>query len=345
MKRSILKTAALAALAAPMIAFGGSALAAPKVLKLAHQWSAPQNGHGDDRSVLAAKFAKLVDKYSNDNLKVQVYPGNSLIKPRQQWDALKSGALDMAVIVPSYFSGKVTELRGFNMMGLLDSNAAAYKFDHGQGGTVVKNLYKKHGIKMLVWVWMPETVGYRKDKVPTPSGLKGMRMRGPGPAIEKIYANNGAGVVSMPSSDLYSALQTGAIDGAITTFSSMHSYKLYEHLKYVAESPTHGGLIYAAAPLVMSNSVWKGLNQAQQQAIMKAAKKMQPWVKKRTDEEATRNIAFFKKQGVDVFQLTPAQFQDWMKAAKPIVNHYATLSKTAAKIVKYARQANKSVNQ
>jgi TRAP-type C4-dicarboxylate transport system substrate-binding protein len=336
---------ALALLSICLIAFAGNALADPTVLKLAHQWSAPHNGKGDDRSLMAQKFAQYVDRYSNGTLKVQVYPGNSLIPPRQQWDALTSGALDMAVIVPSYFSGRVSELRGLNMLGLVNSNAAAYKFINGPGGQVIKKLYEKHGVRPLVAFWGPESIGFRKQKVTTPSGLKGLKMRGPGPAIEKVYANNGASVVSMPSSDLYTALQTGALDGCITTFISMHSYDLYENLHYIAISPSRGGLLYAPSTLVMSNTVWKQLTKQQQKAIHKAAAKVQPWVEQQTQKEATRNAQFFKKHGVHVYQLTPKQFGAWMDAAKPVVKAYADTSPIAAKIVKYAHQANQSVTQ
>lgn len=327
-----------------LFSFCGVAVASsPTVLKLAHQWPAPQNGKGDDRSLMAVKFARQVEELSNGALKVQVYPGNSLIPPRQQWNALRSGALDMAVIVPSYFSGQVSEFSGLNMMGLVNSNAAAYQLMEGPGGDVLRNLFKEHGVRLLASQWGPETVGFRNQQVTEPSGLKGLRMRGPGPAIEKVFANSGAGIVSMPSSDLYTALQTGAIDGAITTFISMHSYRLYENFKYVAVSPTNGGLLYAMSPLVMSNATWKKLTKAQQKVIEKAAKAIQPWVRKQTDSEAKRNAKFFESQGVHVYKLTDKQFDAWMDAAKPIVDAYANSSKTASEIVKYARETNKSV--
>lgn len=328
-----------------MMFIAPSAFAATKVLKLAHQWPAPHGDSGDVRSVMAAQFADYVDKYSNGALEVQVYPGNSLIPPRQQWDAMKSGALDMAVIVPSYFSGRVSELRGLNMMGLLSSNDAAYRFQDGEGGDALRQLFVNNGVRPVIWQWAPETVGFRKQKIATPDGLKGLRMRGPGPAIEEVYSNSGAGVVTMPSSDLYTALQTGALDGAITSFTSIRSYNLYEPFAHIAVSPTRGGLVYAAAPLVMSNTVWKELTPDQQNVIRKAAQKVQPWVKEQTDKEATENAAFFNKHGVDVYQLTPTQFDAWMQAAKPVVQSYAKQSSAAAKIVKYANKANQAQSQ
>lgn len=317
---------------------GVAAASSPVVLKLAHQWTAPQNEEGDDRSVMAIKFAQEVEKLSDGALKVQVYPGNSLIPPQQQWNALRSGALDMAVIVPSYFTGQVPVLAGLNMMGLLNSNSAAYDFMEGPGGDTLRKVFEDHKIRLLVSQWGPETVGFRDQKVTIPSGLKGLRMRGPGPAIEKVLAGSGAGIVSMPSSDLYTAIQTGAIDGVITTFISMHSFRLYENLKYIAVSPTDGGLLYAMSPLVISDATWKKLSKEQQEIIEKAAKSVQSWIRKATDSEATRNIAFFKGEGVDVYKLTDEQFDAWMNAAKPVVDSYADTSEAASKIVKYARE-------
>lgn len=321
-----------------MATFGTRAFAAkPTVLKLAHQWPAASGEGGDHRSLWADKFAAEVEKQSGGSLKVEVYPGNSLVQPKQQWSALRSGALDMAVIVPSYFTGQAPELEILNMMGVVNSNDAAYEFDRGEGGRLIRKYYESQGIRPIASMWGPETLGLRSKKVMMPEDVKGLKLRGPGPAIEKVFASQGAGIVSIPSSDLYTALQTGVLDGAITTFISIRSFHMYEAMKYVIMSPSDGGMLYANSPIVMSKARWDQLDDEQQEIITKAAKEVEPWVMQATADEATDSAEFFRDKGVEVYNLSEEAFKAWIEAAQPIVDAYAKRSDTAAGIVEAAR--------
>src|SRR5574340_1188624 len=79
------------------------AWAAPMVLKISHQFPA----NTDFRDQVAQKFAKEVEARTHGELKFQIYPGASLYKPNQQFDAMASGALDMSVYPLAYSGGKV----------------------------------------------------------------------------------------------------------------------------------------------------------------------------------------------------------------------------------------------
>lgn len=314
-----------------------STVHAQKTLKLAHQWPAPQGDKGDNRSLWADKFADKVAELSDGALKIEVYAGNSLIGPSQQWNALGSGALDMAIIVPSYFSGQVPEFDGLNMMGIVNSNDDAYAFSEGPGGEVMQGWFQEHNTRMLGWKWEPETIGYRKANALVPNDLKGLKMRGPGAAIEKVFAASGASISSIPSSDLYTALQTGALDGCLTTFSSIESFHLYESLSHVIVSPSEGGLLYAMTPLIISENTWQNLESDDREILEEASAQLEPWLAEVSDLEAKDNAAFFKEEGVEIHKLSEEEFEEWMGIARPIVDQYASLSSTAEAFVKHAR--------
>src|SRR4030095_13942097 len=83
---------------------------APKVLKLAHQLPAATGDDGDFRDRLAKKFAAEVEKRTNGQLKIEVYPNGSLVKTFSQFGALRKGTLDMSVLAIAYGLGRARSM-------------------------------------------------------------------------------------------------------------------------------------------------------------------------------------------------------------------------------------------
>jgi len=81
--------------------FAGSALAAPTVLRASHQFPGGKGDVRDDMVQMIAKEAKA----ANVDLDIQVYPGASLFKPEQQWNAMVNGQLDITLFPLDYASG------------------------------------------------------------------------------------------------------------------------------------------------------------------------------------------------------------------------------------------------
>ena len=79
--------------------------AGPMVLKVSHQFAA-----GDVRDQMGRVFGDMVTKKTNGAIKFRHYPAKSLFKPKEQWDAMRKGALDMSCFPLDYASGKVPQL-------------------------------------------------------------------------------------------------------------------------------------------------------------------------------------------------------------------------------------------
>src|SRR5689334_24476967 len=112
MKKITIRLAILAAVAIP-------AIASAQVLKASHQFP---GGKGDIRDDMVQMIAKEV-KAANVGLDMQVYPGASLFKANDQWDALVKGQLDVSLFPLDYASGKVPTFSATLMPGLIGSNA------------------------------------------------------------------------------------------------------------------------------------------------------------------------------------------------------------------------------
>ena len=108
MNSKLHRALASALVVACALCFASTARAqAPKVLKISHQFPASTGDDGDFRDQLARKFAAEVEKRTNGQLKIEVYPNGSLVKTFSQFGAIRKGTLDMSVLPLAYGGGEV----------------------------------------------------------------------------------------------------------------------------------------------------------------------------------------------------------------------------------------------
>ena len=102
MKKNLYRLVAVAAALSCLLMAGlsPSYAADAKVIKISHQWPGGSIDEGDFRDRLTRKFAQEVEKRTKGALKFEIYPGGSLVKSKQQLDALSAGALDMTLYDP-----------------------------------------------------------------------------------------------------------------------------------------------------------------------------------------------------------------------------------------------------
>src|SRR5439155_456912 len=88
------------------------------------------------------------------------------------------------------------------------------------GGTIDK------GIVILTWVWQAGGVASRTKPIVAPEDAKGLKVRGGSREMDMVLQTAGAAVLSVPSNELYAAMQTGACDAGITSSTSLISFRL-----------------------------------------------------------------------------------------------------------------------
>src|SRR5881409_2215360 len=127
------------ALAGALLA--GFAGAAPTVLRASHQFP---GGRGDVRDEMVQIIARDA-KAANVDLEIQVYPGASLFKPNEQWNALVNGQLDISSFPLDYASGKVREFGATLMPGLVRNHERAQRLNDSQFMKDIRAKIEKSG--------------------------------------------------------------------------------------------------------------------------------------------------------------------------------------------------------
>ncbi len=125
----------------------------------------------------------------------------------------------------------------------------------------------------------------------------------------------GAGIQSMPSSEIYNGLQTGVLDGANTSSGSFVSYRIYEQVK-CATPPGDFGLWFMYEPILMSKKSFDALDSKQQKALMKAGKKAEKYMTKEAAGLDTTMEKAYKKAGVKLSYMSKSDFDAWLAIAK-----------------------------
>jgi len=107
-------------------------------------------------------FTKGVEEKTKGNLKFEIYPASALFKPHPQFDAMREGALDLAVYHIAYAAGKVPETL-ITMMPCLPRNyEEAMKWRDAEIGKIIEKMCEDNGIKILSWGWMMGGIGSKK---------------------------------------------------------------------------------------------------------------------------------------------------------------------------------------
>ena len=289
----------------------GSALAAPTVLRASHQFP---GGKGDVRDEMVQIIAREA-KAAGVDLEVQVYPGASLFKPNEQWNALVNGQLDISSFPLDYASGKVRAFGATLMPGLVRSHERAARLNDSKFMKDIRAKIDKAGVLVLSDAWLAGAFASKKGCIRAPADIKGVKIRSAGPTFAAMWQAAGASIVSIPSNEVYNALQTGVAEATDTSTGSFVSFRLYEQVKCVT-APGDNALWFMYEPVLMSKKSFNRLNKSQQDALLKAGRKAQDYFAKEAKGLDEEMVKAFKDHKVEVITLTPAEYDAWIKVAQ-----------------------------
>src|SRR5438876_6963235 len=298
----------------------GSAFAAQTVLRASHQFP---GGKGDVRDEMVQIIARDV-KAAGVELDVQVYPGASLFKPTEQWNALVNGQLDISSFPLDYASGKVRAFGATLMPGLVRSHDRATRLNDSPCMTEIKAQIDKSGVIVLADAWLAGAVASKKACIRKPDDIKGLKVRSAGPTFAAMWQAAGASIVSIPSNEVYNALQTGVAEATDTSSGSFVSFRIYEQVKCIT-APGDNALWFMYEPVLMSKKSFDKLDKKQQDVLLKAGKKAQDYFAKEAKGLDDEMVKVFKDHKVDVVTLSPAEYDVWINVAKE--SSYAEFAK------------------
>ena len=284
-------------------------------IKISHQWPGGSIDKGDFRDRLVRLFAKKVGEKTGGALKFEIYPASALFKPGPQYDAMLKGALDMSVYPLDYAAGKIPQFSITLMPAIVKDHKQAMRWKDAPIGREIEKLSEDNGMKIITWAWCGGGMAGKAKPLTKPEDMKGVKIRAAGKMFERMLHASGAGISSMPSGDIYFALQTGVLDACMTSSSSFESYRLYEQVKYYT-SPRVTTTWYMFEPLAMSMVTWKKLSPEQQKIVVEVGKELEKFAMDEAAKDDTEVTDLFKSKGVIVHDMTLDELKVWAEAAK-----------------------------
>jgi len=328
----------MTALAAPAIFATGrfGTAAAAQILKISHQFPGGTIDEGDFRDRLCRKFAAELEKRTNGEIVAQIYPNSSLMKTVAQFSALRKGALDLSLYPISYAGGEFAELNIGLMPGLVSSYKQGAGWKNTEVGRKFSAFLAEKGVIIVSWVWQAGGMASRTNPIVNPEDAKGLKIRGGSREMDMVLKAAGAATLSLPSNELYAAMQTGACDAALTSSTSLISFRLEE----IAKALTTGrgkSYWFMLEPLVMSKQVFDALPKAHQDAIMAIGAELEEFGTRgaMADDKAVAEV--YAKKGAKVADLDEATVEKWRAIARETAwKDYAGKTPLSAELLKLA---------
>jgi TRAP-type C4-dicarboxylate transport system substrate-binding protein len=267
---------------------------------------------------LTTQWAADVEKATNGALKINVFPGATLLKPAETFEGVVSGTADIAHGICGYTRGRFPTMEAFEIAGIPFSSAAASTMVTVDG---IKKFKPKDWdeVKLLVVNSVGPGTLFTKKEIKSLDELKGMRIRATGSTVKPIEAL-GAIPVAMPNNDTYEALAKGVVDGNIGPPEMLKGWKQADVTDFITTMPpVYNSIMY----IVMNLDKWNALPKEVQEAVEKVSadwslKSGQIW-----DEEQTKNgIEYGLSQGMKLNHLPEADYAKGEKLMQPIIDDY-----------------------
>ena len=332
------------AVAAPaIIAASRLGFAAPgQMLKISHQFPGGTIDEGDFRDRMCLKFAAEIEKRTSGAVGAQVYPNSSLMKTVPQFSAVRKGALDLSLYPISYAGGEFPELNIGLMPGLVSSYAQGAAWKKSPIGQKFGDFVASKGVIILSWIWQAGGVASRGNPIVNPDDAKGLKIRGGSREMDMMLQKAGATTLSTSSNELYQAMQTGACDAAITSSTSLISFRLEE----VAKSLTTGrgkSYWYMLEPLIMSKQIFDKLPKNQQEVVLALGDELEKFGTDEAMADDKKVAEVYTKKGAKVADLDEAIVEKWRAIARPTAwKDYADRTPLSADLLKLAEAVSVS---
>jgi len=337
-RRAAGRAALAGLLAAPAVLRSGALRAAPRVLKISHQFPAGTADSGDFRDRLVRRFAAAVQSRSNGELGFEIYPGSSLMKTVAQFSALRRGALDFTLYPLAYAGGEVAEVNIGLMPCLVSTYQQGLAWKNAEVGKQLTEVLEKRGVKIVTWIWQSGGVASRSRPIVQPDDVKGLKFRGGSREMDLMLKAAGAIISSVPSDEIYPAMQTGSLDCAVTSSTSLISFRLEEISKAVT-SGINGSFWFMFEPLLMSKAIYDSLSADQQKAISEVGTSLEGFALDSAKADDVALATVFGKAGAKVAEFDAPALQKWQEVARGTAwTDFAARSTSCADLLKLAEK-------
>jgi len=245
-----------------------------------------------------------------DDFDFKPYFGATLMKQGTELVGLQRGNIQMAGLPPSDLAQQAPE---FDILGaayvVRDQEHLKKIFDSEVGDQLKQIAREKLGVEILgTFYYGTRHVNLRGDKeVQTPQDMQGVKLRMPGGESWQFLGRSlGANPVPIPYTELYTALQSGVVDGQDNPLPNNRAMKFHEVTDQIVLTGHNVGF----GMLLIASSVWDELTEEQQQRLQAAADKATEWSDQQYLDQEAELVEFFKGEGLEVYTPDVQAFQD-----------------------------------
>ena len=326
MLKSIPKLASTGAATAVALAIAaGAAGAAETNLRIQTHFS-PETLSGQ----MAAEFIEDINAMSNGEIKVEMFYSSAVVKSAETFDAAATGILDCDMTGGSYQTGKnpAFQFAGDLMGGYLNPYQQMAWLLHGGGYDQLNELYNAHNMEFIGW-WIPGPESLSSTRpIRNTEDFKNWKFRSPPGMATLVFKNLGASPIVMDFNEIFTALESGIIDGAdaanLTNNVGLGLYDIAEHTNYP------GFHSMPADHLTCRKDVWDAMP-AHHQAILKIA--MQALAMRNATANEVKNAKTAKElraKGINLYEWSPEELAKYRAAVQSGWTEFATTPEAKA---------------
>ncbi len=315
MLNKMIKLALGLALPAMLLAGTASAEIRETTLKFA---SANNKGHPQVTGM--EKFAEIVKEKSGGKIDVKLFPGGVLGGDVQTVSALQGGVVEMLVLNAGILASNVKAFGAVDLPFLFNSGEEADKIMDGPFGKSLSDKLPDTGLVGLAY-W---ELGFRnltnnRHPVTKLEDIKGLKIRTlQSPIPIELFNGLGANAVPLPYTELYTALETGTVDGQENPAANILNAKFFEVQKYMTVTRHQ----YNPQIVLISKVFWDKLNDEEKAVLQSAATEARDYQRTVSREVDAKAMAEIKATGMEVSELSPEETQKLRDAVKPLVEKF-----------------------
>lgn len=272
------------------------------------------------KGAAAEEFKKKIEEKSDGRIKVTIYPDSQMGNDQEINEQVLEGTLDMNAPFLSTVTSFVEEFELFDLPYLFNSSENAYEALDGEVGEKLNEyLEKKNLVSLGYWTGGFKQITNSVKPVKNVKDLDGLKIRvSQSPLLVTQYRAINAGGISVPFSDLYSALQTKTVDGQENPFANIASKKFYEVQDYMTVTD-HGFMGYS---FFINKDKYESMPSDLQDLTNEVAKEVMEWEweeAKKKDEEYLQEI---KDSGMTIDEFGEEEKAEFKEATQPAYDEF-----------------------
>jgi len=285
----------LTSIALLLAATAGLATAQTAPVKLRFGHTLPAN---DSQHLAALEFSKRVKERTQGGVEIQVFANSQLGNDSTLINSVRSGTIDIGATGNPFFTGLAPRLNVLDLPYQFTDAQQLYRVLDGPTGRSLLDDLGAHQLKGLAfWEIGFRSLANNKRQVSKAEDIKGLKIRTtPNPSHLKAFQLLGASPQPMPFAEVFSALESGAVDGNENPPVLMVSSKMYEVQKYLSLT-RHA---YTALVVVMNKAKFDALKPEFQKVLLEESASAAVLQRKMNAENETAAIAQLRAKGMQV---------------------------------------------